>query len=57
MLPRARFRDNASFTHPFGDQGLANGIIDFMGSSVEQIFPFEINFSPSALLSQAFGKV
>ena len=40
MLTGSGFRDDALFPESFGEEDLADGIVDLMGSGVEQVFAF-----------------
>ncbi len=53
MLARARFRDDARLAHFHREQSLADGIIDFVRSRVEQIFSLEINARAAEFFSEA----
>ena len=53
MLAGAGFGDHAGFTHAFGHQALADGIVDFVGTRVIQIFPLEIDLCSTDLLGQS----
>ncbi len=57
MLTRAGFRDNTTFSHTLRQQCLANRVVDFMGTCMQKIFPFEIDFCPTKLFRQPFGKI
>jgi hypothetical protein len=38
VLSGSRLRDYATFSHAQGEEGLPEGIVDFMGSGVEEVF-------------------
>ena len=57
MLTRPGFGDDPFFAHAFRQQHLANRVVDFMGSRVDQVLAFEINFSAPAILGQTFRKI
>src|SRR5258706_13401452 len=52
MLPSASLGDDAFFAHAFGEQSLADGVVDFVSAGVVEIFALEINFSAA----EFFGK-
>ena len=41
VLPRPGFRNKMRFPHHFGQKGLAEGVVDFVGSGVQQVLPFQ----------------
>ena len=41
MLTRSSFGNDSMFAESFGKQNLTNGIIDFVGTCVIQIFSFK----------------
>ena len=57
VLAGAGFGDNARLAHIFSQQGLAQGIVDFMGAGMGQILPFQVDFRPAAAAGQVGGKV
>ena len=46
MLARAGFGDQALFAHAEREQGLADGVVDFVGAGVVEVFALEVNFAP-----------
>jgi hypothetical protein len=43
VLSGACFRDDPRFAHAKGEQGLADGVVDFVGTSVVQVLTLEPN--------------
>jgi hypothetical protein len=41
MLASARFGNHAGLAHAFGEHGLADGVVDFVGARVIQVFTFQ----------------
>ncbi len=52
MLAGTRFCDDAPFSHSPGEQGLAEGVVDFVGAGVGQVFTLQVDFCPSAVLGE-----
>ncbi len=57
VLARAGFGDDALLAHAFGQQALAEGVVDFVRAGVEQVFALEIDFGAAELLGQALAEV
>ncbi|MFM1944508.1 MAG: hypothetical protein RI897_3490 [Verrucomicrobiota bacterium] len=57
VLSGAGFCDDAGFTHAFGEEDLSDGVIDFVGAGVEEVFAFEVDFGAAEGLGEAFGVV
>ncbi len=43
VLARSRFRDDAFFAHPRGQQALTECVVYFVRASVQQIFALDVN--------------
>ncbi len=57
MLAGAGLGDNFGFTHPFGQQGLAQHLVGFVRAAVQQIFAFQIQGGAGAIGQiPAFGQ-
>lgn len=41
VLPRPGFRNQMRFPHHFGQKSLAKGVVDFVGSGMQQVLPFQ----------------
>ena len=50
MLAGAGFRDHAALVHATRQQSLPNGIVNFVGTGVIQIFPFQENLRTAQLI-------
>ena len=46
MLAGAGLGDDPALAHPPGQQYLPQGVVDFMGPGVVQVFPLEVDFQP-----------
>ena len=57
VLARAGLGDDAGLAHALGEQNLAEGVVDFVRTSVVQILALEINFCAAELAGEPFGKV
>ena len=47
VLSSAGLGNEAAFAHLFGQQGLAQHVVDLVGAGVVQVLPFEINLRPT----------
>ena len=56
VLPGARLRDHPLLAHAHGEQRLADGVIDFVGAGVIQIFALEINLAAAEMFGQPRAK-
>ena len=57
VLACAGFRDDARLAHFYGEQALADGVIDFVRAGVEQIFALEVNARAAEMRSEARSKL
>ncbi len=57
VLARTGFRDDARLAHLHGKESLADGVVDFVRSSVEQILTLEVNARPAQFFGEARGKL
>ena len=57
VLAGAGFGDDAGLAHAFGEQDLADGVVDFVRAGVEQVLALEINLRAAEFAREAFGKV
>ena len=53
VLAGARLRDDPRFAHAPGEQDLSDGIVDFVGAGVEQVFALEVNLRPPEELTRS----
>ena len=53
VLAGAGFGDHARLAHAAGQQGLAERVVDLVGAGVVQVFAFEIDLRPAAMLASA----
>jgi hypothetical protein len=56
MLTGTCLSNNPGFTHFPGQKDLPDGIVDFMGTGVVEVFSFEIDLA-SVFCTQPFGMV
>ena len=52
VLPRARFRDDARLAHPPRQQHLAEGVVELVRASMEQVFALEDDPRPAPFLRE-----
>ncbi len=52
VLARAGLRDHPRFPHPFGEQCLAQNVVDFVGSGVVEVLAFEHDPAPASMLGE-----
>jgi hypothetical protein len=57
MLAGAGLGNDPALPHPFGQEPLANGVIDLVSSGVVQIFPLKVDLCSTEPLGQLFGKI
>ena len=57
MLAGAGFGDDAGLAHAPGKEDLADGVVDFVGAGVEQVFALEVDFRAAEFAREAFGEV
>ena len=57
MLARAGFRDDAFFAHALAEDGLADGIVDFMRPGVKQVFALQINLRATQMPGETFREI
>lgn len=57
MLSCACFGDDFVFAHSFGEQGLTDGVIDFVCAGVVEVFAFEVDFCTAAIVGESFSEV
>ena len=57
MLSGAGFGNDAALAEALGEQGLTNGVIDFVCAGVVQVFAFQPNFRATVFIAEAFGMV
>ena len=57
MLSCARLGNHPGFAHAFGEQRLANGVIDLVCAGVVQVFPLEINLRATKLPGESFREI
>ena len=50
MLAGSRFRDDARLAHFSCQQDLPNGVVDFMGTCVAEVFTLEVNLRATQLI-------
>ena len=50
MLAGSRFRDDARLAHFSGQQNLSNGVIDFVGAGMTEVFTLEVNLRATQLI-------
>ena len=56
MLACAGFGDEFGFAHIFGEQSLAEGVIDLVCAAVKEVFAFEIYFEAD-VFAETFGVI
>jgi hypothetical protein len=57
VLAGAGLRDDALFAHAFGQQRLAERVVDLVRAGVQQVFALEINFCPAQFFTKALSEV
>ena len=57
VLAGAGFGDDARLAHFYGEQALADGVVDFVRAGVEEIFALEVDARAAEVLCQAFGEL
>ncbi len=57
MLTGAGLGDHARFAHPFGQQRLADHIVDLVSTSMVQIFALEVDLRAAHLFGPAFSMI
>ena len=57
MLSRPGLRDDALFAHPLGQQGLAERVVDLVGSGVVEVLALQIDAGPAGFLREPCGEV
>ena len=57
VLACAGFRDDARLAHFYGEQALADGVIDFVRAGVEQVFALEVDARAAEMRSEARSKL
>ena len=55
MLAGASLGDDAAFAHAFGEQDLANAVVDFVRPGVEQILALKINLRAAQVARETLG--
>lgn len=57
MLAGAGFGDDPFFAHAEGEEGLSDGVIDFVGAGVIDVFAFEPDLGAADVGGESFGEV
>ena len=57
MLADARFGDDPLLAHPPSQQGLAERVVDLVRAGMVQVFAFQIDLRPAALLAEPLGMI
>ena len=57
VLAGAGFGDDAGFVQVFGEEDLADGVVDFVGAGVVEVFAFEVDAGAAVVFGEPFGKV
>ena len=57
VLARAGLGDDAGLAHAFGEQDLADGVVDLVRAGVEQVLALEKNFRAAEFAREAFGEI
>jgi autotransporter-associated beta strand protein len=57
VLAGAGFGDDAFFAEAFGEQDLAEGVVDLVGAGVEQVLALEVDFGAAEFFGPAFGEI
>ncbi len=57
VLAGAGFGDDPGFAHAFGEEDLADGVVDLVCSGVEEVFAFEVYLGSAEGFGEAFGVV
>ena len=57
MLSGAGLGDHAVFAHPHGQQGLAQRVVDLVGTGVIQILPFQVDLGAAGIAGSDVGVI
>ncbi len=57
MLSGSSLGNDALLAHSLGKQGLAEGIVDLVGSGVQQVFPLEVNLCAAQAIAKPFRAI
>jgi len=57
MLPGAGLGDHPSLAHTHCQQGLAKGVVNFVGAGVVEIFPLQVDLRATVVFCEPLGKV
>lgn len=57
VLTGSGFGDDAFFAEAFGEEDLADGVVDLMCSGVEEVFALKVDFGSAQFFGPAFGEV
>ncbi len=57
VLAGAGFRDDARLVHFYGEQALADGVVDFVRAGVEQVFALEVDARAAEMFREALGEL
>ena len=57
VLAGAGLGDHPRLAHPAGQQGLAERVVDLVGTGMVEVFAFEIDARPAAFSAQPLGEI
>ena len=57
VLAGAGFGDDAFFAHAEGEECLAEGVVDFVGAGVVEVFAFEVDFGAAEGFGESAGEI
>ena len=57
VLSGAGFGDDARLVHPYGEEALADSVVDFVRAGVEKVFALEVNARAVEMFGQALGEL
>ncbi len=57
VLSGTGFSDHARLAHAFGQHGLADGVVDFVGAGVVEVFALQVDLSAAHFTAHASGMV
>ena len=57
VLPGAGFGDDARLVHSYGEQSLADSVVDFVRAGVQQVFALQVDARTAEMFREALGEL